>query len=412
VGALAVQLRSADGALEVAVTDDGAGFDVAAARASLARRGEAAGRVDALPEAEVLARFAAAGGSTRAEATEISGRGLGLSAVAALARAAGGGLAVRSERGRGSTVAFTLPLDVYAVEVLVAFAGGRAFGLPVQALERTVLLAEAGEALQAGPAGRTLATGESILPLVGLAGTLGLPEGGADRFALVVRGAEGAMALTAEELGEVAAVVPAAAPGAAGAGALVTGLARLSDGATVQVLDPAALLTAARAAARRPAAPRPATADGAPAGASAPPHPAPPPGRPTPGAPPAGRDVVLAEDSLATREVLRVLLEEQGFRVRLAADGEEALARVRERAPDVLVTDVNMPRRDGLALTRAVRADPALAGLPVILLTSQDDEATRAAGALAGADAHLVKSRFGAEVLAATLARIGLGPAR
>jgi two-component system chemotaxis sensor kinase CheA len=122
--------------------------------------------------------------------------------------------------------------------------------------------------------------------------------------------------------------------------------------------------------------------------------------------------VVLAEDSLATREVLRVLLEEQGFRVRLAADGEEALARLRERLPDVLVSDVNMPRRDGLSLTRAVRADPAMAGLPVVLLTSQDDDATRAAGARAGADAHLVKSRFGAEVLAATLARIGLGAPR
>lgn len=412
-GALEIRLESADGALRVTVADDGAGFDVAAAREALLRRGEEPARVQALPDADVLARFAAGGGSTRAEVTEISGRGLGLSAVASLARAAGGGFEVRTERGRGSAVTFSLPLDVYAVEVLVASAGGRAFGVPVQALERTVLLRAAGAAVQRGPAGRTLAAGESILPLVGLAEALGAPGHPAgERFAVVVHGAEGAVALAAEELGAVAAVVPASVPGAAGAGGLVTGLARLADGTTVQVLDPSALVAAARGAARRlaPAGPADVTA-GAAATPSAPPGAAPSPDRiAEPGA--AHREVVLAEDSLATREVLRVLLEEQGFRVRLAADGEEALARLRERAPDVLVTDVNMPRRDGLSLTRAVRADPALAGLPVILLTSQDDDATRAAGAQAGADAHLVKSRFGAAVLAETLARIGLGPPR
>ncbi|MGB8931701.1 MAG: response regulator, partial [Anaeromyxobacteraceae bacterium] len=114
-------------------------------------------------------------------------------------------------------------------------------------------------------------------------------------------------------------------------------------------------------------------------------------------------------DSPATREVLRVLLEQQGFRVRLAADGEEALARIGERLPDVVVSDVNMPRRDGLSLARELRKRSASARVPIVLLTSQDDEATRAAGAAAGADAYLVKSKFNAGVLLETLARIGVG---
>lgn len=404
-GTLTLRVASAEGALQVTVADDGAGFDVTAARDALVRQGEEAARVQGMPEQEVLARFAAAGGSTRREITEVSGRGLGLSAVAALARDAGGSFSLQSERGRGSAVTFSVPLDVYSVEALVVWADGRTFGVPVQALERTVLLREAGEAVQPGPTSRTLATGESIVPLIGLAAALGLESHpGGERFALVIHGAGGAVALAADDIGAVVAVVPSPVPGAAGAGALVAGLARLADGTTLQVLDPRVLVTAARAAASRPS-PQPS-------------HPPPPPAASTRPAPPApgprraGREVVLAEDSLATREVLRVLLEEQGFQVRLAADGEEALARIRERLPDVLVTDLNMPRSDGLALTRAVRADAATARLPVILLTSQDDEATRAAGAAAGADAYLVKSRFGAGVLAATLARIGMGPAR
>jgi two-component system chemotaxis sensor kinase CheA len=268
-------------------------------------------------------------------------------------------------------------------------------------MERTVLL-DRSDPAATGPAGRTLATGESIVPLIGLAETLGL-EAGVERFGLVLHGAEGAVALAVEEIGAVAAVVPAAVPGVAGAGALVAGLARLADGTTLQVLDPRGLVAAARAAARRPRPPEPAPVRPPGPGREAPPQ-AVRPGR-------ARGEVVLAEDSLATREVLRVLLEEQGFTVRLAADGEEALARLRERLPDVLVTDVNMPRRDGLSLTRAIRADPAMARLPVILLTSQDDPPSRAAGASAGADAYLVKARFGAEVLAATLARLGVGAA-
>lgn len=391
-GTLTVRVLAGESALRIAVEDDGAGFDVAAIRAGLAARGEDPARLAAASDDDVLQRFAAEGGSTRDRATEVSGRGLGLSAVAAIARAAGGGLRVRSARGEGSAVDVTLPLDVYAVEVLCVVAAGRHHGIPLAAIERTVHLPAEAAAVHDGPAGRTLAVGETILPLVRLADALGRPSAGAaDRFAVVVRADAGAAALAVDDVGTVAGVVPAVVPGVAQADALATGLGRLGDGTVVSILNPRLLV--AGAARVRPA-PRPG-----------------PPARPAEPSPERGPlDVVLAEDSLATREVLRVLLEEQGFRVRVAGDGEEALARLEERLPDVLVSDVNMPRRDGLALAREVRRRPASARLPIVLLTSRDDEATRAAGAAAGADAYLVKSRFDAGALREALARIGVRP--
>ena len=389
-GHLSVAVHAGESTLRVTVSDDGAGFDVPAIRREMERRTGNPDRIASLSDEDVLRVWAFEGGSTRSAATEISGRGLGLSAVAQLARASGGGIRIQSARGEGSIVEFTLPLEVYAVEALTVSSGGRLFGFPLAAIERTVHAAAAGDAIHDGPSGRTLAVGETILPLGELGEALGQGRGrGGGRFAVVVRHEGSLAALAVDDLGGVEGMVPASVPGVAHADALVTGIARLGDGSAVAVLNPRLLVERARAIRSRAA---PALApDEAPAAA-------------------AGRalDVVLAEDSLATREVLRVLLEAQGFRVRVAADGEEALARIAERAPDVLVSDVNMPRRDGLALTRAIRARSGTERLPIVLLTSQDDEATRAAGAAAGADAYLLKSRFNAGVLQQTLARIGV----
>lgn len=381
-GRLSIVVEAIESVLRVEVADDGAGFDVTAIRTELSRRGDA-DRVKSLSDEQVLQHWALEGGSTRASTTEVSGRGLGLSAVAQLARAAGGGIQVRSVRGLGSAVSFTLPLEVYAVEALTLTVRGRAYGIPVSAVERTIYLPASGDAVHDGPSGRTLAVGETILPLVPVAVALGDEHGtGRERFALVVR-AEGLMAaLSADEAGAVTGLVPTGVPGVAQADALVSGLARLADGTPIAVLNPRLLLARVRNVRARAAQP----------GAAA----------------RRALDVVLAEDSLATREVLRVLLEEQGFRVRLAGDGEEAMQRIVEAVPDVLVSDVNMPRRDGLWLTRSLRAQRETERLPIVLLTSQDDPAARAAGAAAGADAYLLKSQFNAAILGDTLTRLGV----
>ncbi|HET6410724.1 MAG TPA: response regulator [Anaeromyxobacter sp.] len=384
-GRLSVSVEAVESVLRVEVADDGAGFDMGAIRAELLRRGDA-GRVESLSDEQVLAHWALEGGSTRVNPTEVSGRGLGLSAVAQLARAAGGGIQVRSVRGLGSGVAFTLPLEVYAVEAITLKVKDRVFGIPVNAVERTIFLPASGEAVHDGPTGRTLAVGETILPLVPLAEALGQErETGRERFALVVR-AEGLMAaLSTDEVVAVAGLVPSAVSGVAQPDALVSGLARLADGTPIAVLNQRLLLHRVRAVRAREGR----SADAGPAKRRA-------------------LDVVLAEDSLATREVLRVLLEEQGFRVRLAGNGEEAMQRIAEALPDVLVSDVNMPRRDGLWLTRSLRAQHDTERLPIVLLTSQDDLAARAAGVAAGADAYLLKSQFNAGVLAETLAQLGV----
>jgi two-component system chemotaxis sensor kinase CheA len=101
--------------------------------------------------------------------------------------------------------------------------------------------------------------------------------------------------------------------------------------------------------------------------------------------------VVVADDSLTTRSAMKALLELAGYTVLPAADGEEAFRLVAERGAALVVSDVQMPRLDGLALTRRLKADPRLRAVPVILVTSLASADDRVAGMEAGADGYLVK---------------------
>jgi two-component system chemotaxis sensor kinase CheA len=104
-----------------------------------------------------------------------------------------------------------------------------------------------------------------------------------------------------------------------------------------------------------------------------------------------GLRVVVADDSLTTRSAMKALLELAGYQVAAAGDGEEAFQLVRDQGAALVVSDVQMPKLDGLSLTRRLKADPSLGAIPVILVTSLDTPEDRAAGLEAGADGYLVK---------------------
>ena len=116
--------------------------------------------------------------------------------------------------------------------------------------------------------------------------------------------------------------------------------------------------------------------------------------------------ILVVDDALTVRELQRSILERHGFEVRLAGDGIEALALLAERPADLVLTDVEMPRMDGFALTEAIRAQPTLANVPIVVLTSRADEEDRQRGLEAGADGYIIKSAFDETGLLAVLDRL------
>ena len=116
--------------------------------------------------------------------------------------------------------------------------------------------------------------------------------------------------------------------------------------------------------------------------------------------------MLLAEDTAVTRQLLRGILTGAGFDVTAVENGALAWEAAQRAAPDLLLTDVEMPQLGGLDLTRQVRAHPQLQHLPVVLLTSLGHPEDRERGAEAGADAYLVKGDFDEAALVATLRRL------
>ena len=110
--------------------------------------------------------------------------------------------------------------------------------------------------------------------------------------------------------------------------------------------------------------------------------------------------ILLVDDSKTELYVLSDLLTKKGFKVRTAENGEEALRRLQEEKPDLILMDVVMPGQNGFQLTRAITRDPAFSDVPVIICTSKNQETDRVWGMRQGARDYVVKPVDAEELLA------------
>ncbi len=117
------------------------------------------------------------------------------------------------------------------------------------------------------------------------------------------------------------------------------------------------------------------------------------------------KHIMTVDDSRTIRDMVAFTLRGAGYRVSEAEDGQKALAALHGLSVDAIVTDLNMPVMDGIALIRALRADPRFRGTPILMLTTEADDAKKAAGRSAGATGWLVKP-FDPQKLIDVVARV------
>jgi two-component system chemotaxis sensor kinase CheA len=386
-GVIRLEIAASRTGLRLVIEDDGAGPDPVAIRAAAARRGIAPPD-PAAGEAALFALLFEHGLSTASEADHLSGRGVGLAVVADAVRRLNGSVRLMRGADGGTRIEMAVPLTITRRAVLLIEAGGQRFALPTSAVSRLIRLNPAqATSLEGQPAFEIHLQGaRRSVPVVALATLLGLEASPAPDLApaLLVERDEGAILLLVDALSDVRPLAFGDPVHVAADVPLVMGTATDASGEVILVLSVEALLGRLRGG-----------AGDAPA-------------RPLFATPERQRTVLVVDDSITTRTLERGILESHGYRVLLCVDGLDALGRL--RAPgvevDLIVADVEMPRMDGFALLAAIRNDPMLAGIPVVMMTSRDAPDDIQRGLDLGADAYVTKQSFEQGELLATVRRL------
>jgi chemosensory pili system protein ChpA (sensor histidine kinase/response regulator) len=372
IGEISLSLHQEGNEIILAMADDGGGLDPERIRA----RAEAMGLLSPGEEADDARIFDFIfhpGFSTASEITQVAGRGVGMDVVRTEVASLGGRIEILSTPGKGTTFRLYLPLTLAVTQTLLVRVGTQLYAIPstmieqVQELKEKVLLGhqEKGEIEWMG----------NRYPLHFLPKLLGdpdaLPETRRQYWILFLRSGTQRVAVQVDELqGNQEVVVKNIGPQLARVVG-IAGATVLGDGQVVLILNPVALASRAPlASVVRQATPQ----EAAPA--------VPAVTLPT---------VMVVDDSLTVRKITGRLLAREGYQVVTAKDGVDALEQLIDVMPDVVLSDVEMPRMDGFDLVRNIRADERLKGLPVIMITSRTADKHRNYAIEIGADHYLGK---------------------
>lgn len=409
-GQITVALKQEGNEVVISFRDDGAGLDLQ----RIAARARASGLLaaDAEPtEAELAQLIFTPGFSTAEVVTELAGRGIGMDVVRSEVNAMGGRIETASAAGQGTSFTLVLPLTTAVTKVVMLRFGTATVAVPTHLIE-IVRRARPQEVEQAYREGR-FPFGDHVLPFYWLGALLSASprgsEGGRSLPVVVVRSAQQRVALHVDEvLGNQEVVVKHLGPQLSRLPGLA-GMTLLASGAVSLIYNPVALATVYGDAARAATAASLQALGASPQGWLS--HAAPS-TTVDPDVPPAASEteaplVLVVDDSLTVRKVTQRLLVREGYRVILAKDGLEALERLAQERPTVVLSDIEMPRMDGFDLLRNVRADGQLADLPVIMITSRIAQKHRDVAMELGANHYLGKP-YGEEELLALVARYAL----
>jgi chemosensory pili system protein ChpA (sensor histidine kinase/response regulator) len=357
----------------VRCSDDGAGLDFAAIRLAAERRGLLAEGEEASEE-DLKNLILRPNFTTRQQATQTSGRGVGLDAVYSRIAELGGALTIKSSAGRGCVFDVRLPVTLLSSHALLVRAGGQTIALTSRGLEQIVHV-EDGELRQFGSE-LVFQAADQIYPAQALDAVLGMPgplgragQLAAYRSVLIVRRSAGLVAVLVESIVASRELVVknlgAYIPKLRG----IVGGTILGDGSVTPVIDVAELLREHGLADVR------GTMTGTTHTSEAAALPL----------------ALVVDDSLSARRALAQLLSDSGFKVLTARDGMEAVETLENTSPDILFVDLEMPRMNGIELTMHVRAKPQMAKVPVIMVTSRSTVKHRQQAESAGVNAYITK---------------------
>ncbi|CAI2795522.1 hybrid sensor histidine kinase/response regulator [Pseudomonas fluorescens group sp.] len=374
-----IRLRASHqaGLLVLELSDDGNGVDLERLRGTIVDRHlspvETALR---LSEEELLTFLFLPGFSLRDTVTEVSGRGVGLDAVQHMVRQLRGAVVLEQTAGQGSRFHLEVPLTLSVVRSLVVEVGEEAYAFPLAHIERMCDLAP-DDIVQLEGRQHFWHEGRHV-GLVAASQLLQRPAGQSPSETLkvvVIRERDTVYGIAVERFIGERTLVVLPLDDRLGKVQDISAGALLDDGSVVLIVDVEDMLRSvdkllntgrleriARRSQQTTEAPR--------------------------------KRVLVVDDSLTVRELQRKLLLNRGYEVAVAVDGMDGWNALRSEDFDLLITDIDMPRMDGIELVTLLRRDSRLQSLPVMVVSYKDREEDRRRGLDAGADYYLAKASF------------------
>ncbi len=360
------------GSVVIELADDGGGLALDKIREKALRKklyDEA--ELGAMTEGEIVDLIFQPGFSTSPIITDISGRGVGMDVVKKnIVQDLKGTIKIDTKPGKGTSFSLRVPMTLAVMRVLLIESCGTTFALIAHYVSEITRISESETMTVLNK--KAIRLREEFIPVVDLGSLLRLTrKGGTDRTGLLVlfvRMGSEKLGLIVDSLLDEEDIVIKALPGHMQNMHLVSGVTISDKNEIINILHVPGLIEAAGQTEQVMRAPEEGRA--------------------------LATHILVVDDSLNTRDIEKDILEAYGYSVDLASDGQEAVERTREKKYDLVITDVEMPRLDGFALTERLRSDLSYKDTPIIIVTSREKEEDKKRGILVGANAYIVKGAF------------------
>lgn len=376
-GVIRLEARESAGNLLITVADDGQGINLADLRIAVVQKkfttAEAAGQ---MTDDELLEFLLLPGFTTRQTVTETSGRGVGLDAVQSIIKEIRGEIRIRTQLGHSTTFQMRLPLTLSIVRALVVEIGNEPYAFPLSHITRALKVASKDIQVTAGR--QHFRFEDRQIGLIAADQIFGGAEDNSpgESLSVVVIGAEGNCygMVTGNFIGERELVVKQLDPRLGKIKDISSG-ALLDDGSPVLIVDVGDLIRSVEKSIEA------GTLDSV---------------KSTAGEKIEKRRkrVLVVDDSLTIRELEKKLLQTRGYEVEIAVDGMDGWNAIRSGHFDLVITDIDMPRMDGIEVVTLVKRDLNLKSLPMMIVSYKDRPEDRRRGLEAGADYYLAKASF------------------
>ena len=380
-GEIVITLTQQTNEVVIELADDGAGLAFDRIRARGVERGLIAPD-EVVDERRLTGLIFEPGFSTAAAVSELAGRGVGMDVVKNATTALGGRIETTSESGQGTRFRLSLPMTLAVTQSVLVSSAGKTYAIPSSMVQHArELKGDAGEALREAGGQEWLGTHYRYQYLPRLLGD-GHSQPVPGSWALLINSGHEFMALEVDALrGNQEVVVKPVGPQLSKLVG-ISGATVLPDGEVTLIINPVAIAARNRSELLR------ATSADEPVRTMAPVAQA-----------VEAPLIMVVDDSLTVRKVTSRLLEREGYRVLTAKDGVDALEKLIDTEPAVMLVDIEMPRMDGFDLTRNVRADARTKAIPIIMITSRTAEKHKAYAREIGVNHYLGKPYNEAELL-------------